>query len=191
MKTHKTHQYHGMSNLPEYQVWADMKARCGNPKHRQYKNYGARGIAVCAQWTEFATFIKDMGLRPTASHSIERLENDKNYCKENCIWATQKQQNRNTRQNHHLTFNGKTLSIAEWVEITGINRATLCHRLSLRWSVEKTLTTPVLHNKRYVTVNGLTLTVSEWATRLGLLKHLVFYRIWQGMPAEEALGLKE
>lgn len=134
---------HGLWLTPENQVWAGMKQRCLNPKQPEYKNYGGRGIAVCAEWIDsYPTFYADMGPRPTPKHSIERVDNSKGYSPDNCVWATQTQQRRNTRQNRYVTFQGITHCITEWSQLLGISLSTLRYRLS-RWSTERAFTAPV------------------------------------------------
>lgn len=141
----KTSTVHGMHGTPEYIVWKRMRARCGNPATSEYGNYGGRGIRVCDSWHDFAMFFSDMGLRPSAKHTIERVDNALGYSKENCRWATRTEQNRNSRRNHLLTFNGTTRCIAEWAHITGIRPHTLLLRLRRGWSTDRALTTPVKH----------------------------------------------
>lgn len=134
---------HGKSYWPEYRVWAGMKQRCENPKQKSYKNYGARGIKVHQPWSEsFESFISDIGRRPSPKHSLERINNDGDYCPENCIWATRDIQNRNSRHNAWLTYNGETLCIKDWALKLGIDISTLRCRLRT-WPLEKTMTEPL------------------------------------------------
>ena len=81
-----------------YERWKGMHARCYNPSHESYKRYGGRGIAVCTRWFNFENFLKDMGL-PPAGLTIERKNNDGDYCPSNCKWATQKEQQNNRSNN--------------------------------------------------------------------------------------------
>lgn len=95
---------HGLHKLPEYAVWQAMKQRCYNPKNAQYIYYGLRGIKVCERWrNSFTEFISDMGFRPNDSLELDRIDNDGNYCKDNCRWASRKQQMTNRSQNRNNT----------------------------------------------------------------------------------------
>ena len=82
---------------PTYSSWSSMLTRCYNEKSKTYKNYGGRGISVCERWHTFLNFLDDMGEKPEKGMSIERINNDGNYEKSNCKWATTKEQNRNKR----------------------------------------------------------------------------------------------
>ena len=88
---------HGMFGTPEYKAWAAMIQRCTNPNDNRYVSHGTRGIVFCEEWKSFEKFYEDMGNRPTEKHSLDRKDNDKGYCKENCRWATQSEQNFNKR----------------------------------------------------------------------------------------------
>jgi len=82
---------------PEFSVWAGMLSRCRNPNNKSYPNYGGRGITVCARWHDFANFLTDMGSRPSAAHTIERVNNSLGYGPDNCVWATRDVQANNQR----------------------------------------------------------------------------------------------
>lgn len=88
---------HGYSESPTYVCWSNMHARCSNPKRKEYKNYGGRGISVCERWASFESFVADMGDKPPRL-SIDRINNDGNYEPSNCRWATAKQQRANQRR---------------------------------------------------------------------------------------------
>lgn len=136
---------HGLSKAPGYQNWLAMMARCYNNSHVGYPRYGGRGITVCERWHSPKNFLADMGNPPSASHSLDRIDNDGNYEPGNCRWATASEQHRNRSDNHLLTWQGRTACIAEWVEITGLPFDRILRRLRDGWSVEKALSTPKLN----------------------------------------------
>lgn len=106
----------------EYRVWCSMLSRCNNINHKIYKHYGARGISVCPEWFSYENFLSDMGRRPSNGHSIDRIDVNGNYCKENCRWADIKTQNRNTTRNKYITVEGETKCISEWIEYLSFDR---------------------------------------------------------------------
>lgn len=134
---------HGMSYAPEFAAWRKAKDRCFNPRCPTYRLYGARGITVCDRWREsFEAFFADMGPRPSAKHSLDRINNDGPYSPENCRWATQRQQVLNQRNARLLTFNGETLPLSLWAERANLSRVLLSQRLCNGWDMARALSTP-------------------------------------------------
>lgn len=140
---------HGMKGTGEWHTWSAMRSRCLNPRNRQYPQYGGRGIYICQEWIDsFEAFFADMGPQPNPTHTLDRRDNSGPYSKENCRWATPKQQGRNTRQNVLLTFRGQTKTMIEWAEEYGMRHSTLRERLMSGKTTEDALTTPVRHYRR-------------------------------------------
>lgn len=133
---------HGMTKTKIYAVWFSMCARCRNPNLKPYHNYGGRGIKVCDAWLEFEGFLADMGI-PEAGMTLERKDNDGNYCKENCVWADMLTQGRNRRNNRRITIEGITKPLSEWCEIYGMNRATVWTRIRRGWPDSEAISTPL------------------------------------------------
>lgn len=137
-------QTHGLSHHPEYEVWCSMKKRCYNPRFQQFSDYGGRGITICDQWRHnFGAFLADMGSRPSANHTIERIDNNGPYSPENCRWLQRFHQFSNTRRSRRLTLNGQTLTIAEWTRRLGFPNAVIVKRLKRGWPIERALTQPL------------------------------------------------
>lgn len=130
-------------------LWQGIKKRCDPRFAHLYKRYAGRGIRV--EWGNFDEFFADMyssfidhvkvfGLKDT---TIERLDTDGHYTLSNCRWATWSEQFNNRKTTHKLTFQGETLSVAQWARKLGVNRSLINTRINRAgWSIEKTLTTP-------------------------------------------------
>lgn len=126
-----------------YRTWLGMKNRCYREIDKNYKHYGARGIAVCDRWLHsFENFLEDMG-EPEAGLSLDRIDNSKGYSPENCRWADWFTQAQNRRGNRVLEFNGGKQTISYWSRLYGIRHDTLIQRLDYGWPVERALTYPV------------------------------------------------
>ena len=147
-----------ISNIPKidkqthhscYNNWISMKRRCYYEGDKDFHNYGGRGIKVCDRWKDnFSAFIFDMGVKPSPKHSVDRIDNNKNYEPENCRWSTMKNQGNNRRTNIRFTYQGESLTIPEWEAKLGLSRASIYQRLKRGFSVEYSLTTPVRVRKR-------------------------------------------
>lgn len=133
---------HGGTKTPLYQRWRAMLGRCEDPNNRAWKNYGGRGIQVCAAWHDFGAFRTDMGAGFAAHLELDRIDPDGHYGPTNCRWATRVEQQNNRRNNHKVTWRGETRTVREWALATGIKANTILYRLRRGWDVERTLTTP-------------------------------------------------
>jgi hypothetical protein len=128
------------SQTREYRIWSGMRGRCNNKNAPSYRYYGARGIKVCARWERsFDNFLGDMGVAPSKSHSIDRINNDGNYEPGNCRWATRRQQMTNTSRTVHITIDGVTRSLIEWAEHLELPYHRLQGRLRAGCSIEDLL----------------------------------------------------
>jgi hypothetical protein len=139
---------HGMTNTLLYMVWDSFKRRCRDSNHTAYKNYGNRGIYVCDEWKEdflvFYEWARANGYREGLS--IDRIDNDGPYSPDNCRWATNKEQNRNSRNIKLYTYKGEDKCIAEWAEEYDMKQDTLAHRLKTM-TIEQALT-KVLYKRK-------------------------------------------
>ena len=134
---------HRMTKTPEYDAWAQMKQRCFNPNHKAYSNYGDRGITVCDRWLDSDNFLTDMGTKPSPKHSLDRINNDGDYCPKNCRWATKAEQDNNRRSNRFITIGCVTLNITQWTKEMGFGKGVIQNRLNKGWSEYKAVMTPV------------------------------------------------
>lgn len=118
----------GEKASPTYQSWACMVQRATNDKIVHAEHYVGRGITMDPQWRVFDNFLRDMGERP-AGTTLDREDNALGYCKENCRWATRKEQSNNTRANRMVTIDGRTQSVTMWCEELGLNKNTVWSRI--------------------------------------------------------------
>ncbi len=130
-----------MSNTPEYKVYSYMLSRCNNPNTKKYARYGGRGIKVNLT---FEQFLAEVGNRPSPLHTINRIDNDKNYEIGNICWATANEQANNRSTNRFIEFSGKTQTTAQWAKEINIRQDTLHKRLKLGWCTECALSLPTL-----------------------------------------------
>lgn len=135
------HRTHNMTNTRIYRIWCNVKSRCTNSNIKQYKDYGGRGITVCDEWLNSFEAFYDWSIANGYAENltIERIDVNGNYEPSNCKWATTKEQSLNRTDNHKLTCEGETKTIAEWSEITGIHRSTIESRLKAGLTIEQAL----------------------------------------------------
>jgi hypothetical protein len=199
--------------ISSYNSWYGLKRRCRCPKQTGYERYGGRGISYDPKWETFEGFYADMGDRPGRGYDLDRIDNNGNYCKENCRWVTHLEncKNRSGRRPTRLyTFNGKTMCIKDWAKEIGISPASLQKRLNKNWPLEIALS-PEKHdggdrskhvtptesptkgktvrnkNARFITIDGVTKTYTEWELEKGLSKGLISKRLQQGRTPYEAV----
>ena len=120
---------HGKCGTTEYKIWQNMKSRCNNTNVAEYKNYGGRGIKISKEWDSFENFFKDMGYRPSLLHTLDRIDNDKGYNKNNCRWVTGDIQHNNKRSNKYYELDGERKTIYQWANKLRIKPNTLVYRL--------------------------------------------------------------
>lgn len=129
--------YKGGKESPEHYVWRSMLARCNNTADKHYKYYGGRGVSVCDRWLEFSTFLEDMGKRPSANHSLDRINNDLGYSKNNCRWATRSEQQKNKQTTKWYSNGVFTGTITECAAYLGLSHQAARYRFKHWGSFEK------------------------------------------------------
>ena len=130
-----------------------MIKRCHRKTNHNYQSYGGRGIHVQEIWHRngrgFIEYIETtLGGKPTPQHTLDRIDNDRNYEEGNLRWASLLEQNNNKSNNHLLTHDGETLTVPQWGRKLGISQGSIKNRIRLGWSDERILTTPVRSYKK-------------------------------------------
>ena len=122
-----------LNKHPLYGLWSSMLTRCYNKNSKHYNIYGGRGIKVCDRWLPvnfgFEHFVSDMGERPSNMHTLDRINNDGDYCPENCRWATITQQSNNKRKSIIVYYFGKRIYLKELCQIIGLNYSRVAHQI--------------------------------------------------------------
>ncbi len=133
-KNFTTHGFSMISKTekhPDYCIWSKMKARCLNKSDKSYPHYGGRGIKVSDRWLRFEGFLEDMGWRPSKKYSIERVNYNGDYCKENCKWILKSQQSKNKRDVPMIEYNDKLYCLADWCRVLNLPYTTMRHRVNV------------------------------------------------------------
>lgn len=136
---------HNQRHTKLYETWKKMKDRCANPNATQYNNYGGRGITVCDEWKNdfqpFYNWAMDNGYQEGLT--IDRIDNDGNYCPQNCRWISLKEQQRNKSSNRVIFYKGEKHCLSEWCELLNLKYSTISGRLRKNWSIEQAFETPI------------------------------------------------
>lgn len=138
----KQHQNKFREDHPLASIWGGMIHRCGNKNNPHYHSYGGRGITVCDEWKGpggLARFELDMSPRPSRHHTLDRIDNDKGYSKENCQWATRTEQGRNRRACRMITLEGRTQTIGEWAQELRMSPTGFANRIKRGWTEDRLL----------------------------------------------------
>ena len=131
---------HGQTLTPEYRAWRSAIARCHKPTDCNYRNYGARGIAVADEWrTDFQAFFDHIGPRPSKAYTLDRIDNAGNYAPGNVRWATYETQGNNKRTNHIVNVDGVDMTLAEAIRLKGQKSNVVRQRLAFGWTLERAL----------------------------------------------------
>lgn len=130
---------HNLSETIEYTSWEGIKSRCMNPHNKFYKNYGGRGIQVCEEWLKFENFYRDMGNKPDKSYSIDRIDVNKDYYKENCTWSNRYTQDRNRTNSVYIEYKGELKNLCDLAKEVDMYQQTLRARLKRGLSVEEAI----------------------------------------------------
>jgi hypothetical protein len=180
------HKKHGLTRTRPYLSWQNMKKRCDYPSHKSYKNYGGRGITYCDKWETFDGFWEDMKDGYADHLTLDRIDVDGNYTKENCRWADKGTQANNTTTNSMITFDGETLTEADFARKYNLDYELFRHRLQKGWTIERAM--EPAKQKELLTYEGTTKTVTEWAEEKGMTYHQLKKRLMRGWSTEKALN---
>ncbi len=169
-----------------YSSWRDMRTRCENKNTKSYYRYGGRGINICKRWLKFENFLEDMGEKPK-DLSLDRVNNNKGYFKENCRWATRSEQCRNRRTSRLIKYKGETKTLAFWAEKFNLKSETLRMRIDEGgWTIKKALTTPT-RKQKLLEFKGTKDTLMGWALKTGFNINVLAGRLRLGWSVKKAL----
>jgi hypothetical protein len=175
-------------------IWIGMISRCCNKKSKSYKYYGARGIKICDKWLHnFESFYQWSLANGYADDlSIDRINNDGNYCPENCRWATQLQQANNNRNCRYIEINNEVKTLSGWSRYFGIDDAVVRNRMRKGWDIQAALLTPVRPKRKNYTglimaYNGKEMTIEDWAAFTGIDVSILRKRVGYGWGIKKIL----
>lgn len=186
--THGLSRYNG-KKTKLFMAWDAMKRRCTNPLHKNYKDYGGRGITVCEEWMNSFQAFHDWSMANGFADdlSIDRIDNDKGYSPTNCRWVDAKTQIRNRRNTVTYEWKGQHYTVGELGELSGVNKQTIKSRLTRGCSVAEAIEAVKGTGELILTYKGETKPIKQWCTELDLHYPTVRNRHYRGWSDEEAL----
>lgn len=186
-KTGNRFRTHGLYGTPEYTTWIDITRRCYNKNFSQYADYGGRGIKMSNEWkNDFTAFLRDMGKKPTPEHTIDRINNDGNYEKGNCKWATYEAQANNKRSNVLYNLDGEEYTIAELAKKFDFHPTTMRMRL-LYLPVKAAIDKSVKFETYVLTIAGKEKPMKDWLRVANITLQKYTERRSSGLSIEQAL----
>jgi hypothetical protein len=174
-----------MSKHPMMESYRGAKRRCEDVKHKNFIEYGGRGIRF--KFDSFEDFHAHLGETWFKGATLERIDNEGSYEIGNLKWASRAEQCRNTRRSRYYSLDGTTMVLADWARSLGISPKTLDERIE-KWGTEKALRMPRQdsYKQRILTYNEESLTITEWCKRLGISRASMLERL-QKWPLDRAL----
>lgn len=182
----KAHTTHGMKYTNFYGIWNNIKDRCLNKKSHAYKNYGERGIKIDNTWLDFNNFKNDMyesyqeHLIKNKYTSIDRINNNKGYSKENCKWSSREEQQNNIRSNNIIVYKNKKYTVAQLSKDNNINYNKLMYRIKSNFDENNLLLKNPAKRAtvRSYSFNGETMTLKQWSQKTGISYYALSNRIY-------------
>ncbi len=178
-----THRIHGMRQTRTYDQWRSMIQRCTNPKTEFWEDYGGRGITVCERWRDFRNFLADMGVCPDGLEIDRWPDTNGNYEKNNCRWATEKEQARNKRNNRVMTALGVTACFSELCERFQISYSVAFARLKRGWLPDDIFSKsvrPLQQHDQIMTIQGVTGSIAQLCKHFRMSYFVVLMRLKRG-----------
>lgn len=175
---------HGMAGTRIYEVWVNMKKRCQNKHATFYNDYGGRGIKVCDKWETFEGFYDDMNDGYKDNLTIDRIDVNGNYTKENCRWVSMKVQMNNMRSNNYVEYQGEILSLSDFAEKHNLDYHLFRSRILRGFSVEKAMEPKWIDE---ITYNGESIRIKDLAEQHGMTYAQLKKRLTWGWDIERAL----
>lgn len=179
-----------MTDTRLHRIWSDMVSRCRNPRCLCYHRYGGRGISVCGEWSSYEAFAEwahNSGY--DSALTIDRMDNDGNYCPENCRWATRRQQARNRRDNRKVVLGGREMTVEEASEVSGVSSPTLRGRMRRGMTIERAVG-PVRKRSYGVVIGGEYRTFKELTRQAGLPPKTISARVKRGWTGDRLTAPK-